>query len=335
MRSVALLLALALWGSTGSAAATAAPGPWLLVVSGISGDETRREAFVELSLRLVDAAVQRYGVPAERVRYLAESTESSPERIDGRSTREGIEEAFRWIAGSAAADDPVWIVLIGHGSAQGGDARFNLPGPDLGAQDFAVLLEQLSAQRVAFVNTTSSSGGFLPAVAGSERIVVTATRGAHEREETRFAEFFVDAYATGDADTDRDGQVSVLEAFVYATAEVRRAYEAEGRLLTEHALLEDDGDGAGSRQPDPEAGDGARAGRMLFGGPAGMTARQAEDPELARLVTRRQGLQAELDALRGRRQEMQEAAYLEALEEILVQIAEIDRQIRERTGEGR
>lgn len=334
---LAVLAALAVpWLPAASSPVAAAPaaGPWLLVVSGIAGDEAHRESFLELSLRLLDAAVHRYGVPEDNVRYLAERTELAPERVHGRSTADNVTAAVRWIAASAGADDPVMIVLIGHGSAQGGEARFNLPGPDMGAADFATLLDELDGRPVAFVNTASSSGGFLPLVAGDGRVVITATRGSHEREETLFPAYFVEAYTGGAADTDRDGRVSALEAFVYASAEVRRAYEDDGRLLTEHALLEDDGDGEGAQQPDPDAGDGALARTVVLGGPAGVAPGDLDDPEIARLVEQREQLQGQLDALRSRREEMAEDEYLAALEELLVQIAEVDRQIRERGGGG-
>lgn len=334
-RLAAGALALAAVGLVPAPAAPAPPaGPWLLVVSGVAGDEEHRTRFVELSRRLLEAAVVQHRVPEDRVRYLAERTDLAPELVHARSTRDNVGQAIRWIAEGAAAGEPVLIVLIGHGSAQGQEARFNLPGPDMGPGDFAPLLGLLSAQSVAFVNTTSASGGFLPDLSAPGRVVVTATRGPFEREDTRFPEFFVDAWDGGAADTDKDGRVSVLEAFVYAATEVRRAYEAEGRLLTEHALLDDDGDGEGSEAADLEETDGAVARYVALGGLSATGRDGTIDPELAKLLTDRERLQAQLDGLRARREQMSEEDYLDRLEELLVQIAQLDAEIRARGGEG-
>ena len=60
--------------------------------------------------------------------------------------------------------------------ARGGEARFNIPGPDMGPTDFDALLERLGGRLVALVNTTSASGPFLPVLSGPERAVITATR---------------------------------------------------------------------------------------------------------------------------------------------------------------
>jgi hypothetical protein len=157
------------------------------------------------------------------------------------------------------------VLLIGHGSAQGGEARFNLPGPDLTAADFGQLLARFSTQRVALVNAASASGDFVVALSAPNRTIITATRGASEKNETVFGGYFVKAFAGEVADTDKDGQVSLLEAFSYARREVERFYQSENRLQTEHALLDDNGDGEGSRDPDASATDGANARRFLLG----------------------------------------------------------------------
>ena len=127
------------------------------------------------------------------------------------------------VAARATPGDQVWIVLIGHGSAQGEVSRFNLPGPDLTASDFARMLEPLARQRVAFVNASSASGDFVKALAGPGRAIVTATRSPTERNATQFARHFATALATPGADVDKDGGVSLLEAFAFAKREVARA----------------------------------------------------------------------------------------------------------------
>ena len=156
-------------------------------------------------------------------------------------------------------------MLIGHGASATGVARFNLPGPDLTAAEFAKLLDRLSAQSVVFVNTASSSGGFVAALSGKDRTIITATKTDGEKNQTRFGEFFAAAFAAtdSDADTDKDGRVSVLEAFLWARARVVDSYNRDGQLLTEHAVLDDNGDGKGTDAPGQPGGDGALA-RTLF-----------------------------------------------------------------------
>lgn len=317
-----------------SGAPTAPAQSWLLVISGVGGDAEHRASFVQLSLALVDAARERFGLSAEQTVYLAERQDLAPERIDGRSDQVGIEAAFRQLRQRANAGDQVVIVLIGHGTAQGSAARFAIPGPDMEAADFAALLDLLGAQKIAFVNTTSASGGFVGALSGPDRVVVTATRGPQQVEETLFPGFFVEAFSGDGADLDKDERVSILEAFRYATAAVERAYDADGRLRTEHALLDDNGDGEGSVEPEPSVGDGSLARLLALGRPLASATAVGEgvtaDPQLLEMHARRAELAEQLDALRARKAEIDPDRYLEQLEALLVQIAELDLAIRER-----
>ena len=120
------------------------------------------------------------------------------------------------------------VLLIGHGSFDGTQGAFNLPGPDLTVADWNKLLSKFSAQHVAFVNTSSSSGAFLPGIAAPGRVVITATKTGGERNETQFPAFFVEAFVDNAGDRDRNGHVSILEAFEYAKIKVTRHVQAEG-----------------------------------------------------------------------------------------------------------
>jgi hypothetical protein len=141
--------------------------------------------------------------------------------------------------------ESLWLVLIGHGTFDGDQARFNLRGPDLSAAELAAWLKPFSRPLVV-VNTTSSSAPFLPALSGTNRVIVTATRSGNEQNFTRFGPFFAEALAGLQSDLDHDGQVSLLEAFLWASAQVAEFYRTEGRLATEHALIDDNGDGLGT-----------------------------------------------------------------------------------------
>ncbi len=329
MRQVTLAIVLivgCLWP-----AAARAQDTLLLVVSGVGGDAAHRQTFVDRSLQLIDAAQQRFGIPAAHITYLAERVELADGRAAARSTREQVSAAIVDIASRTSDGDQVLIVLIGHGSTQGEGGRFALPGPDMGPADFAPLLDQLKAQRVGFINTASASGGFV-ALAAPGRVVVTATR-ARQRDEPLFGQFFVEALSSGGADTDKDQGVSLLELFVYARTEVARANELEGTLRTENALLEDDGDGQATETPEASDTDGVLARSFILGGVQGAArlAGAADDEELQGMLVERGAHHAALDRLRAAKSDLQEDDYLAQLEDLLVRIAELDVAIRART----
>ena len=323
---LALLLAL---GSASAAEAQA--GSHLLVIVGLGGDLENSDRFHQWAATIVDAARGRYGLPAERVVYLGEDPARDPDRISGRSTREAIASAVDRLAGAARPGDTVFIVLIGHGASATGGARFNLPGPDLTAAEFATLLSRFGAQTVVFVNAASSSGGFVAPLSAKDRVIITATTTEGERNQTRFGEFFAESFTADGADGDKDGRVSVLEAFTWTRARVADSYKRDGQLLTEHALLDDNSDGKGTAAPGQPGGDGALA-RTLF-----MSAASAEravpdqaDPELRALVAQRDALEARIAELKAAKDKTDPEEYERDLERLLIDLARVNRAIRER-----
>lgn len=301
---------------------------WVLIVSGAGGEPQYSESFYETGKSMAVAARERFGLPDSAVIYLAEDPARDPKLIAARSTRENVVAAFSTLAARVRPGDQVLILLIGHGSYQDAESRFNLPGPDLSAKDFAKLLARFSAQKVAFIDASSASGDVLPVVSGPGRTIVTATKTGFEGNETRFARYFVAAFTSDVADTDKDGRVSILEAFDYARREVARSYEAENRLLTEHAQLADNGDKAGSREPDGKtAGALARTFALARGGAA--TGALSNDPGVAELQRAKDSIDARIAALRARKAQMDSTAYDQALEKLLVELATKNQAIRE------
>lgn len=236
-----------------------------------------------------------------------------------------LEEALHTAA--AAADGHLWLVLIGHGTYDGREARFNLPGPDLAPKQLAGWLQPLQRELV-FVHTGAASAAFLEALAGPKRVLVSATKSADEIYYARFGEFFAPAIA-GDpaADLDQDRQVSVLEAFLHAGRQVTEFYAQEERIATEHALLDDNGDGDGTRQ---EAFEGLllKAGAPRAGTPEGRRAAQialvlnAEETRLSESQrARRDALETRLADLRTQREPLGEARYYQELEALLRELA--------------
>ena len=310
----------------------------LLVVSGAGGEPQYREAFHALGARLAEAARGAHGMPAANVVFLSEDSAKAP--ASGRSSKAGVERALAAIASRAAAQDRVVIVLIGHGSQQRDVARFNLPGPDITAAEMAAMLGSLGTRQVAVVNAASASGEWVKALSGRNRVVITATRSGSEANATIFPRFFVDALAGTGADIDKDGRVSLLEAYDYARREVARAYESDNRLLTEHAQLDDDGDGKGTAEAGARVATGAAAGgsdgalarRIFLSAGAATTAVAAADPRSAALVARRDSLQSAVEALRARKDSMAATAYDAELERLLVALATTNAELRASAG---
>ena len=291
----------------------------LVVITGLPGTPERRAAFDSTAGIIVAAARSRLGLSDAGVVRLSESTAPA-------ATAEGIAAALTALAQRAEPQAMVCIVLIGHGSAMGEDTRFNVAGPDLTAERMATLLRRFTTQEVVVVNTTSASGPWIAALAGPRRTIITATRNAGQRDETVFARFFAAALADDGSDTDKDGRLSVLEAFEAARAGVERHYQSLRRLRTEHAMLDDDGDGRGAVSIGAQ-GDGRRAALLFFDGAGGA---RADDPRFSALFAQRDSLHRRLLALRDRRAAMDSLSYERELEQLLIEVSRTGRAIRMR-----
>ena len=303
----------------------------LLIISGLSGQPKYAEAFKTWGLALVDAARTRYGMPDSMVVYLAEESVKDP-RVRGVSTRANIEAELARLASSTSTGDQIVVVVMGHGSGAAEASKISLPGPDMSASDFATALERFKTQQVAFVNMTSASGDMLPILSAPNRVIITATKSSFERNESVFAKHFVAALTVDGADTDKDGRVSLLEAFRYATTETKRYYEQGNHLQTEHAQLDDDGDKKGTADPDARAmtgsGDGGLARRVFLGGGNYAASGGASDPKLAALYKERFVIEGKIEDLKKKKASMSADAYSEALEALLVELAGKTKEIR-------
>jgi hypothetical protein len=308
---------------------TVAAQTHLIIVSGLGGEKKYIESFARLSATLAQTANKRFGIQESDVMWFGEDSASKQPFFKGQSTKINIERAVAQLAARAVAGDQIVFVLIGHGSGDGDASKISIPGPDLTARDFAVMLGRFPTQKLAFVNLTSASGDMLPIVAGPNRLVITATKSSFERNESRFAEYFVDALTKDVADTDKDSRISLLEAFRYANVETKRHYENETKLQTEHAQLDDMGAKAGVPDPDGRTGQGVLA-RRFFLDVASRSA--AGDPQLAGLYKDKFGLEDKIDQLRTKKADMTPDAYDDALEDLLVQLARKAKSIREIEG---
>jgi hypothetical protein len=295
----------------------AAQDTHLVVITGVGGDEEHSQTFHKWATSIIDAAKKKDGVADANITYLSEKPELDASLIKGRSNRDIVGKTLTDLAARARPNEAVVILLIGHGSFDGRQAAFNLPGPDLTPADFSQLLGKFTSQRVAFVNTASSSGAFLPTVAAPGRVVVTATRTGGERNETRFPEYFVEAFNDDAADRDRNGRVSIAEAFDYAKSKVTTAFEQQGLLLSEHATLDDGVNGS--------------VAASLFLAPAqGALKVDTSDPAVRALAEERDALERQIAALRLMKPSLDAAEYDARMEKLLTELALKTKAIRDR-----
>lgn len=302
-------------------------GPAILIVTGSSGEARHAQAFGAWASLVYDAMTTHFGVPATNVVYLSEQPTRDAARMRGRSDKETIRRTVADLAARTASGDQVFIMLIGHGSAESGAPRFNIPGPDLTAAELAGMLTALKGRQVAIVNAASASGAFVKELSAAGRIVVTATRSAAEKNETIFGGHFAKALDPAVGDADKDGAVSLREAFEYASREVARTYEQQKRLPTEHALLDDNGDGVGSVSIEDGA-DGSLAAVFAFRTRATASA----DPALRALYDQKQDLERRIAALRQQKSSMSTEAYEAGLERLLLELATMTQSIRKAEG---
>jgi len=309
------------------------PNKFALVVAGVGGEEAYTKKFTAQATKLYDILTTQLGFGAKNVTLLTEvATDGSPENgsreSEGspsrRATAEEVKKAFATIKSDAKPDSFVLIVLIGHGSVDNQQPKFNLIGPDLTVKDYAQLIASLPNKRVVFVNCSSSSGDFIKPLSAEGRIIITATRSGNEQNATIFAEHFIAGLANGTADADKNGRISVLEAFNYATATIAEWYKQKNRLATEHALIDDNGDGTGHE--DASGNDGSVA-KIVYIDSKNIE-EAAGDADLARLIKERQRLEEEVEKLKGRKNEMKPEEYEAELERLLVDLAKVNQQIK-------
>jgi hypothetical protein len=324
----ACLPAVALLTLAQPACATLAGQTHVVIISGLGGEPIYSKQFADLSRRLVAALHDRAGIPSEDIIWLGEDSASTVPHYGGISTKVNVERLVQRLASKVQPGAQVVFVLIGHGAGDGPESRISIPGPDLTANDFAAIFSRFAAQRIAFLDLTSASGDMVATLSGPNRVIITATRTAFERNESHFARFFVDAFAKDGADTDKDGRVSLLEAFRYAATETKRLYETDGKLLTEHAQLDDDGDKKATGEPDGRTGEGVLARRFFLDGSRYAANAAGNDPRMAVLYSERFALEEQIDVLRQRKATMTADAYDDELEKLLVALARKAREIR-------
>lgn len=236
------------------------------------------------------------------------------------ATRANIEAHFKEIAKEAKADDSVVVMLIGHGTSDDFDYKFNLPGPDLSAAQLAAILDKLPTQHQCIVNMTSASGGSILTLEKPKRVLITATKAGTEKNATVFARYWIEGMRDPAADSDKNEIVTALEVFRYAEEKTAKFYETQKRLSTEHALIEDAGKGEGVKAPSAENGEGLTAGRFAVLH-LGSAATQSRDPAKLGLLKKKEELEAAIDDLKYRKASMAVQEYRQQLNVFLLELA--------------
>lgn len=287
----------------------------LILVVGAAGDEEFGRAFQESARRWEQAGTNA------GARLITIGVGSNAPASD----RERFQQALAQESKDGTAE--LWLVLIGHGTFDGREAKLNLVGADISATELAEWVKPFH-RPMAVINTASASAPFLAKLSGTNRIIITATRSGHEVNFTRFGGLLSGTLADPGADLDKDGQTSLLEAFLAAARRTAEFYEGEDRLATEHALIDDNGDGLGTP---PEWFRGVRAIKRAKDGalPDGLRAhqfhlvRRGGDTALpGALRARRDELELAVARLRDMKNSLEAAEYYRRLEVLLVEMAQ-------------
>lgn len=226
-----------------------APVRRALVLCGLPGDDERNSTYAEAVTKIAGALVDQHGFPEGevRVRFSSDADGASVPRNLGPATRENIAADVEAIRKAESPDDALWVIVVGHSHFDGRRSNLNLPGPDLSDAEFGKLFAGLKSKEQVFFVTTSASGFYLRPLAAKGRIAISATEADQEVNETRFPLALADMLAAPSADNDRDkdGVLTVFELYLAVVADVMRRYAEDEFIATEHAEIDDNGDGHG------------------------------------------------------------------------------------------
>jgi len=301
---------------------SAADQRFALIVSGAAGGAEYVAQYDRWSTQLSKTLVEALKFDPALVTVLSDT--SRPADV---ATAENVRRVIASVASRMTRDDVFFILLMGHGTFDGTDAKFNLVGPDLESADWSALLKAIPG-RIVLVNTSSASFPFLERLSGPRRVVITATDSPAQRYDTVFPEYFIRALTEPSADLDKNDRVSIWEAFAAASAAVRRHYQQRGQLSTEHALLDDNGDGVGNEVTTP-GDDGSLASRTYLD--ESRPGERPTDEVLLKLLQRKATLEAEVEDLKIRRQFLLPGDYAKEFERLMIELSQVSHDIRQRT----
>jgi hypothetical protein len=268
---------------------------------------------------------QRFTMPAKDLDKVFKATGTDAHVYSltgGEATRARLTQVLEEVAREARPDDDFVLTLIGHGSYDGIEYKFNLVGPDMSAAQLAALCNRIAASRQLIVNATSASGGSMAAFQRTGRAVITSTKSGTEKNATVFVRYWVEALRDPSADVDKNESVSALEAFQYADRKTAEFYTSQKRLATEHAVFEDTGKGEAVRAPSADGAEGrllASLTLVRFGD----AQKAALDPGNRDLLAKKEDLERRIDVLKYQKAAMTQNDYEQKLKALLVELARV------------
>ena len=294
---------------------------YALLVAGAPGGAEYAEQYAAWTRAFSQTLTGRLKFEPSRITVLSETEDPG-----SSATSANVRKAIAALRTRMTRDDLLIVLLIGHGTFDGVDAKFNLVGPDMESSEWASLLQPLPGH-VVIVNSAAGSFPFIERLSAPRRIVISATDSAAQRFDTIFPVYFVKAFEDEGADLDKNGRVSIWEAFSWTTAAVRRHYQQRGQLSTERALLDDNGDKVG-RSASDKGGDGSQATRTYLD--ENLPGAAPTDEALLALLQRKALVEVELDELKVRRTFLQPDEYAREFERIITELARVSSAIRQR-----
>ncbi len=313
MSRAALLIVFSMAGAT-LTVRPAQAAPYYVTVAGLGGEPDYEQRFAAMAKdldKILKAAANDAHV------YTFSGSEATKARLT---------DTLAQIAREAKPDDEFTLILIGHGSYDGEEYKFNLPGPDISGDELAVLCDRIAAKRQLIVNTTSASGGSIGALQRAGRIVIAATKSGTEKNATVFARYWVEALSDASADLDKNEALSALEAFEFADRKTASFYETQKRLATEHAVIEDTGKKEAVRAASAENGEGLLAANFVLLR-LGATQLAANDPAKRALLDKKEDLERKIDTLKYQKAAMSSADYKKQLSDALLELARVQEEL--------
>ncbi len=219
-----------------------------IVIVGLPGDEEHHQKFEQLAgvwrHWLVDVA----GVQEQNHLLLMSINQDLSTPINAESISSRIAE----FNSQLRSNDSLWVFLLGHGSQDDRHGWFHIVGPDLNAAQWAGFFATVNVKEQVFWFTHSASGSFVKPFSLPGRVVISATDDG-EVNETRFPQALTDIMQlelNNENKKLRETPLSVLELFLETARRVDQSFEDQQLLPTEHAQLDDNGDGVGTEVGD-------------------------------------------------------------------------------------
>lgn len=306
--------------------ALAQPARHAVLIQGASGEPLFAKQHRGWLDQMVTTLRDKFKMTSSQLTVMAETAGDG----ELRATSENVRATFDRLSKTLQPSDVLFVMLIGHGTADVSGAKFNLVGPDLTVADWKAILAPIKA-RVVFVNSSSASFPFAAGLTADRRIIITSTSIISQRYATMFADAFIQALNADAADLDKNGRISMWEAFFYSSRMVKQYYEQKGQLATERPLIEDNGDGVGREAMSATGEDGTLSTMTYLDA---VVEAKPTDPALQMLLQKQELLTLQVDELKRKKATMQPAEYEAAWEKLMIELATLGAEIRAKGGKG-